>query len=439
VVSFILGRERFSGTRTEHLFSEEAVRKPTYGELEQRIQDLEQRISEQDRNQRQIQEAQRMQAIATLAGGIAHQFNNALASISLSIDLIRMDLPEDDPLLSHIKKMRSSTERMAHLTSQLLAYAEGGRYQTRLISMHEFVRNALPAITPDLDSSVHLDTNLPPDTLFVKADVTQLQMVLSALIHNAAEAMDRGGWIRVSTRNEVMGVKTVLGQDLAPGAYVCLAVEDNGQGMDEGTRKRIFEPFFTTKFHGRGLGLPAVYGIIKGHGGCVAVDSEPGKGTTVKIYLPAVEPSEKKPEIREHEPLKGAGTILIVEDDVSIMNVSRKLLERIGYRVLTAKTGREALRVSGQFKEKIDLAILDVVLPDMAGKEIYQHLLKGRPELKVLVCSGYSIDGPAQDILKAGAQGFIQKPFTLRELNRMLQEIQQQGGKTWGGSGSMGE
>ncbi len=410
--------------------------KPTYEELEQRIReleqrtrDLEQRLSEQDRSQKQIQEGQRMQAIATLAGGIAHQFNNALASISLSMDLIRMDLPKDDPLLGHIRKMRSSMERMANLTSQLLAYAEGGRYQTRLLSMHDFVRDALPSVLHGLGPSVHVDTDLPPDTLSVKADVTQLQMVLSAVIHNAAEAMDGGGWIRVSIRNEVMGEKSAALHDLAPGVYVCLAVEDNGKGMPDEIRKRIFEPFFTTKFHGRGLGLPAVYGIIKGHSGCVLVDSEAGKGTKVKIYLPAVEAREKKPEVKEIEPLKGAGTVLIVEDEGSIMNISRKLLERIGYRVLTAKTGRDALRVCAAFKGKIDLAILDVVLPDLAGTEIYRSLVKERPDLKVLVCSGYSIDGPAQDILRAGAQGFIQKPFPFRELNRMLQEILHQDAK----------
>jgi CheY-like chemotaxis protein len=319
--------------------------------------------------------------------------------------------------------MKSSTERMTHLTSQLLAYAEGGRYQTRIISTHQFVRNALPAVIHDLDSSVHVDTDLPPDTLSVRADVTQMQMVLSAVIHNAAESMESGGWIRVTTRNEIVGENSIIGQDLAPGPYVCLSIEDNGKGMDEEIRKRVFEPFFTTKFHGRGLGMPAVYGIIKGHDGYVAVDSEPGKGTHVRIYLPAVETKEKKPEVREREPLKGAGTVLLIEDEALIMDVSRKVLERIGYRVLQARTGKEALRVCGSFQGKIDLAILDVVLPDMGGKEIYQNLLKERPALKVLVCSGYSVDGPAQDILQAGAQGFIQKPFSLLELNRMLQDI----------------
>jgi CheY-like chemotaxis protein len=248
-------------------------------------------------------------------------------------------------------------------------------------------------------------------------------MVLSAVVHNAAESMESGGWIRVTIRNEIVGENATIGQDLVPGPYVCLSIEDNGKGMDEEIRKRVFEPFFTTKFHGRGLGMPAVYGIIKGHDGYVAVDSEPGKGTHVRIYLPAVETKEKKPEVREREPLKGAGTVLLVEDEALIMDVSRKVLERIGYRVLQARTGKEALRVCGSFREKIDLAILDVVLPDMGGKEIYQSLMNERPGLKVLVCSGYSVDGPAQDILQAGAEGFIQKPFSLLDLNRMLQDI----------------
>jgi two-component system, cell cycle sensor histidine kinase and response regulator CckA len=400
------------------------VNKPSYRELEQRIRDLEQQVSERDKIQVRLQEAQKMQAVATLAGGIAHQFNNALASISLCIELICMDLPEDDPLLDHIQKMKTSTERMANLTSQLLAYAEGGRYQTRVISVHDFVREALPSVTHNLYPSVNVDTDLPPDTLRVKADVTQMQMVLSAVIHNAAEAMDGGGWIRVRTRNQVVSESSsehLL--DLAPGVYVCLSVEDNGKGMDEETRKRIFEPFFTTKFHGRGLGMPAVYGIVKGHKGCVLVDSAPGKGTCVRIYLPAVELGERPLEVREAAPMKGAGTVLLVEDEELIVEVGKELLERIGYRVLTAETGKEALETASAFQGKIDLVILDVILPDMGGRDIYENLVKVRPGLKVLVCSGFSLEGPAQEILDSGAEGFIQKPFSLSDLNRHLNEI----------------
>lgn len=379
---------------------------------------------DKERIQTRLQEAQKMQAIATLAGGIAHQFNNALASISLSIDMIQMDLVENASFMGQAKKMKASVERMANLTSQLLAYAEGGRYHTRIITTHEFVREALPSVTHDLDPSMHVDTDLPPDTLCVRGDVTQLQMVLSALIHNSAEAIDGEGWIRVSTRNEIIDEKSPgRPQDLAPGTYVCLSVEDNGKGMDEKTLKRIFEPFFTTKFQGRGLGMPAVYGIVKGHDGCVAVDTKPGKGTRVRVYLPAVEPTEKRLEIREEGPLKGAGTVLLIEDEEMIMEVSRELLERVGYRVLTARTGKEALKISSGFGEKIDLVILDVVLPDLGGKEIYHKLLERRPDLKVLVCSGFSVEGPAQEILDAGAQGFIQKPFSLNDLSRKLNDI----------------
>jgi len=374
--------------------------------------------------QLRFQEAQRLQAIATLAGGISHQFNNALASISLSIELICMDLPQGHPLLGHILKMKVSTEKMANLTSQLLAFAEGGRYQTKLIPMADFVKQVLPSVTRDLHPSVKLSTELSPDTLPVKADVTQMQMVLTAVINNSVEAMDGGGSIVVSTANELFpkaGTDTILGSE--PGPYVCLLVQDNGKGMDEETRDRIFEPFFTTKFHGRGLGMPAVYGIIRGHRGFVQVDSELGKGTCVRIYLPAAEPEERTPEISEAEPLKGAWTVLLVEDEDVIVDVGKKLLERIGYHVLTAGNGKQALEISSSYRGKIDLVILDVVLPDMRGLDIYQQLVASRPNLKVLVSSGFSEKGPVQEILRAGAEGFIQKPFLLSDLSRRLQEI----------------
>ena len=384
------------------------------------------KTAEEDREKKEMrqQEARKMQAVETLAGGIAHQFNNALASLSLSIELIGMDLPENHPFLRHIQKMKSSTERMAHLTGQLLAYAEGGRYHIKTISIIDFVREVLPSVTRDLYPSVSLELDLAPDTQHVKADVNQIQMALSAVIHNAAEATDGAGWIRVRTRNEPFPENSSdTPPNLAPGPYVCLTVEDNGRGMNEETRKRIFEPFFTTKLHGRGLGLAAVHGIIRGHKGCVLVDSEPGKGTCVKIYLPAAEAGERPLEVREGPVPKGAGTVLLIEDEEMILGLGKELLERLGYHVLTAMSGKEALEISSGFPGKIDLTILDVVLPDMGGREIYNHLMKERPGLKVLVCSGFSVQGPAQEILDAGAQGFLQKPFSLNDLNRQLGEI----------------
>ncbi|MBN1101870.1 MAG: response regulator, partial [Deltaproteobacteria bacterium] len=384
---------------------------------------------EKEKMQARLEDARKMEAVATLAGGIAHQFNNALASISLNLDLLQMNAGEGKDTSGMVKHMRVSTQRMAQLTSQLLAYAQGGKYQVRVLSLSDLVRETLPSVSHTLEPAVHIDTDLPPDVQAVEADLVQMQMVLSAILSNASEAIEGEGHVRISTRNEYLDEETAGAcPDIGPGRYVSLTIEDNGKGMDEETRGRVFEPFFTTKFQGRGLGMPAVYGIVRNHGGCVLVESMIGKGTTVRVYLPAVEPAKVKPGIRRAEPSRGAGTILLVEDEEMIMEVSRALLEKLGYRVLAAENGKEAVRIATSLEESIDLAVLDVILPDMAGKEVYRCLLEARPGLKVIVCSGYSQEGPAQEILDAGAQGFLQKPFSLDVLMEKLREVMKEGG-----------
>jgi CheY-like chemotaxis protein len=221
------------------------------------------------------------------------------------------------------------------------------------------------------------------------------------------------------------------GQDhpcLEAGKYVCLVVTDNGKGMDEATQRRLFEPFFTTKVQGRGLGMAAVYGIVKNHDGWIAVKSTVGIGTEVKIFLPALDALPSQKDDSDRQVVKGQGTILVIEDEEPVMNVSQAMLERLGYRVLQARSGNEAVTIADHFDGNIDLAILDVGLPDMAGDEVYPHLKAVRPELKVLVCSGYAIDGPAQKILDRGGQGFIQKPFLFATLSEKVKEVLEEKG-----------
>ncbi|MCJ7680644.1 MAG: response regulator, partial [Candidatus Aminicenantes bacterium] len=208
---------------------------------------------------------------------------------------------------------------------------------------------------------------------------------------------------------------------------VCLTIEDDGKGMDEETRSGIFEPFFTTKFQGRGMGMAAVYGIVKNHDGFIYVDSELGKGTVVRIYLPAIEAKEEvKKEVvlgPTIELAMGEGTILVIEDEEVLVELFRKILEILGYRVLEAKTGKEAVELAKTFDGQIDLALLDIKLPDMDGGRVYPLIMEARPDMKVIVCSGYSIDGPAQAILDAGAEGFIQKPFLIAPFAEKLKEV----------------
>jgi PAS domain S-box-containing protein len=248
-------------------------------------------ITERKRLEEQLLDSHKMKAITTLAGGVAHEFNNALTTIIGYIQLLEMSLPDNKTALEYIEEMKAPSHRMANLTKQLLAYARGGKYQAKVISLSDFVEDTLLIITPNIDPSIRLETDLPKDIFSVKVDSTQMQMVVSAVVSNSEEAIEGEGCIRIITRNEEIDEAFAKSHPvLNPGRHVCLSVEDNGKGMDKETVSKIFDPFFTTKFQGRGLGMAAVYGIIRNHDGWISIDSEPGRGTVVRIYLPAFEP-----------------------------------------------------------------------------------------------------------------------------------------------------
>ena len=379
-------------------------------------------ITQQKELEWRLRQAQKMESIAKLAGGIAHQFNNALFVIVATTDLLEMQVPKEEITSEYFDSIKKSTARMTQLTRQLLAYARGGKYEVKDISLSVLVRKTLPLLQHTLDPSISVETSLPGDILKTKGDLTQLVMVVSILLSNAVEAIESEGHIKIACRNELItreDAKAFPG--LSPGPHVSLTVEDNGRGMDKETKNRAFEPFFTTKLLGRGLGLAAAYGIVKNHGGWISIESQMGRGTSVRIYLPAVhEIKETKAQRVHKEPLKVTGTILLIEDEVAVIAALRKLLERLGYHVLEAKTGKEAIRLARAYDGAIDLAILDVFLPDMNGNKVYPLLKEFRPDLKVLVFSGYSLDGPAQEILDAGAHGFLQKPVSIEVLSEKL-------------------
>jgi len=381
-------------------------------------------ITAQQRLEAQLQRTQKMEAIATLAGGVAHEFNNALTGIMGNIELLKMNLSEDERQDKYFERMKRSSHRMSRLTDQLLAYAEGGKYQPKNMRLDDFVIETLPILQYDLSPEVRVETHFPKDISYIKADNAQMQMVLSAILANSNEATEEEGLIRITAGNKDVGedlAKQYPG--LKPGRYVCLTIEDGGKGMDKETRTGIFEPFFTTKFQGRGMGMAAVYGIVKNHGGWIYVNSELGKGTVVQIYLPAVEAVAAKPKKATAEVARGSGTILMIEDEDVVIEVTQAMLEMLGYRVLVAKTGKDAIHITETFDGQIDLALLDIKLPDMEGGKVYPLIMGSRPSLKVIVFSGYAIDGPARKILDAGAQDFIQKPFSLATLSEKLKEV----------------
>jgi len=379
--------------------------------------------------EQQLSQAQKIEAIATLAGGMAHNFNNALTPIMGNVDLLQMQHGEDEKTMKCLKDMKTSGLRMARLTSQLLAYAKGGKYNPQALSLSDFVNATLPLTRANLDPAVRVETDLPLDIMSVRADETQMQMVLSAIVANSNEAMEGPGRIRISTKNMDLDQEAIKDYpDLKPGPYVCLSVEDDGKGMDEETRNRIFDPFFTTHFMGRGLGMASVYGIIKNYDGTIIVESEEmGKGTTIRIYLPAIEAKEeiKKEEVPGPavELAMGEGTILVIEDEESVMMIIRQILERLDYQILEAETGKKAIELAETFDGQIDLALLDIKLPDMTGDKVYPLIMAARPNLKVIVCSGYDIEGLPQGILDAGAEGFIKKPFSVAAFADKLKEV----------------
>jgi len=364
-------------------------------------------------------------AISTLASGIAHEFNNALAGITGSIELLRMELSGNEQVEKYGEVIMASAQRMTATTKQLLAYSRQGKYREETLSLSDVTKNLLPVLRRSINPSIRIDTNLSRTIPLVMADNTQIQMILSSVLANASEASDTTGSIMISTQ-EVMVDATgpIINPEVQPGRYVCLTIEDQGKGMDRETRNRIFEPFFSTKFQGRGLGMAAVYGIVKNHGGWIHVESQPSRGTQVAIYLPAVEAAGiKKEKIPETTSAMGTETILIIEDKSIVRDISRAMLEKLGFHVLEARTGKEAIEIAETYPGDIDLALLDIILPDMGGDTIFPRIKRSRPDLKIVICSGYEIDGPVQDLLDAGAEDFIRKPFTFATLSAVVMAL----------------
>jgi len=367
-----------------------------------------------------------MDAISTLAGGIAHQFNNILSGITGNTELLQMEYEGDNKIKKYSERLFGLTRRMTRLTSQLLAYARGGKYMEKHLSVGDLVKETLPLIKHSMNQSVRVVMNLEKDIPIIKADATQLQMVFYAVMSNASEAIEESGSIRVALQKKDVDDKyAILHPGLKVGQYVQLTVEDDGKGLDQETKERIFDPFFSTKLQGRGLGMAASYGIIINHGGWIEIDSEPGKGAIVSIYLPVSANTEEvllREEKEIAENFKGEGTILIIDDEEVVLATSRLALEHLGYKVLSANTGMEAISIVETAGEDIDLAILDIGLPDISGDKVCQKIQELRPNIKVVVSTGYMVEDITDD-MKIKAQGFIQKPFSMSKMAIKLKEV----------------
>ena len=394
--------------------------------------------------QEQMLHSKKMEAIGTLAGGIAHDFNNLLMGIQGNVSLMLMDLDTGNPHYERLRNIEQQIRRGADLTRQLLGFARGGKYEVKPTDLNGLIRNQC-RMFGRTKKEITIHEIAEKDLWVVAVDQGQIEQVLLNLYVNASQAMPGGGELFVQTENVVLDKGHVQPFDLAAGKYVKISVTDTGVGIDENVLERIFDPFFTTRAIGKGtgLGLASAYGIIKNHGGIIDVHSEKGKGSTFNIYLPATqsEISDQKSETGE-DVRTGDETILLVDDEDMIVDVGEDMLSAMGYKALIARSGKEAIEIVGKANRAKpmeegeegqtprsampfapDLVILDMIMPDMGGGETFDRLKEIDPDIKVLLSSGYSINGEATEILDRGCSGFIQKPFDIKELSLRIREV----------------
>ncbi len=381
-------------------------------------------ISQIVKLEKQLNQAQKLEAVGTLAGGIAHDFNNLMMGILGYASLMMLDIDECHPHYEKLKAIETQVQSGANLTRQLLGIARTGRYEVKPTDLNELLHKTASLFgRTKKEIRIHEKYEASPWT--VDCDRGQIEQVLLNLFVNAWQAMPGGGEIYLETRNVSLDESYAKPFSVVQGRYVKISVTDTGVGMDEKTRERIFDPFFTTKEMGRGtgLGLASVYGIVKGHAGIINVYSEKGHGTTFNICIPA----SNTELIGEAEPsrniITGNETVLIVDDEPTILDVAVEMLKGLGYQVLAAGNGRQAIEIYEANQGKIDLVILDMIMPDMGGGETYLALKSITPGVKVILSSGYSINGEAKTIMDQGVNAFLQKPFTMADLARKIRDV----------------
>ncbi|MFN2269028.1 MAG: PocR ligand-binding domain-containing protein [Desulfonatronovibrio sp.] len=379
----------------------------------------------QKKMQGQLVQAQKMESVGMLAGGIAHDFNNLLHAISGNIHLLSKDKLEDDPDIKRIKSINKSIERAGQLVSKLLIFSRKAETHRKKLDLNREVKEASAILERTIPRMISIELKLSNDNPLINADAVQVEQVILNLGSNAADAMPDGGRMLIETKKVHVDKDRYLG--LAPGDYAALSVSDTGEGMDKETTQKIYEPFFTTKEAGQGtgLGLASVYGVVKAHNGHITCYSEPDQGTIFTTYWPAISGSEAVENVQdmEREPVKGSETILIVDDEEEIREITKEILESWGYDVLSADSGERALKIYEQQAKDIDLVIMDLNMPGMGGSQCLQLLLEQDPLIRILISSGYSANGQAGKALDAGASGFIGKPYQLKELIRKVREI----------------
>jgi two-component system cell cycle sensor histidine kinase/response regulator CckA len=396
-------------------------------EVEQVLEIIAEDVTERRALEDQFRQAQKMEAVGRLAGGVAHDFNNLLMVISGYTEVLLEELRSQDDLLNKAQAIQQAADRATMLTRQLLAFSRKQLLELKVVDVNAIVSDMERLLRPLIGETIELSTHLRPDVGHTRADAGQLEQVIMNLVVNARDAMPTGGKIVIQTERVDLDPRRREHSLIPPGTYVLLSVSDTGAGMDKETQSRIFEPFFTTKEKGKGtgLGLSTVYGIVKQSGGFIFAHSEMGQGTNFRIYLPRVE------DAAEHNgPVKsvaqaagGSETVLLVEDEESVRQLVRDTLASKGYHVIEAPNGEAGLKISHEHRGNIEVLITDVVMPGMGGRELAKRVAAERPDIKVLFLSGYTEDAIIHEGVLEPGTAFLQKPFTLQMLSRKVREV----------------
>ncbi len=406
-------------------------RRGTFAIVFKDISERKRSESERRKLEAQFQYAQKLESLGVLAGGIAHDFNNLLMAILGNADLALMELSNVSPARNSVVEIERASRRASELCRQMLAYSGKGRFVVEKIDLSDLVNEMAHMLEVSIFKKIRLRYNFPEDLPPVDADPAQIRQIVMNLIVNASDAIgDREGAIAITTGllqcdSEYLAESFLRGE-VQEGVYVFIEVEDTGCGMDNETVARIFDPFFTTKATGRGLGMAAILGIVRGHNGAIMVDSRPGEGTKIRVLFPAaagMAASKASKDAESGERVTASGTVMIVDDEEMVRNVGRRMLERGGFSVLTAADGKEAIEIFRERGEEIDCVILDMTMPQMSGEEVFSQLRLIRQDVPVILSSGYSEEKLAQNLLVAGLSGFIQKPYKLKHLMDMLHRV----------------
>jgi two-component system cell cycle sensor histidine kinase/response regulator CckA len=391
-------------------------------------------VEDRTRLEEQLRQTQKLESLGVLAGGVAHDFNNLLVGILGNASLAMETLSPNNPARPMLNDVVSASETAAHLTKQLLAYAGKGRFVVDMVDLSDLVRQISSLIQVSIPKNVQLRLELQNRLPCVEADLTQLQQLVMNLVINGAEAIQEGrtGTVIVVTGTQDVDehyVEAVLAPaQIAPGKYVTLEVHDSGAGMSEDVISRIFDPFFTTKFMGRGLGLAAALGIVRGHKGAIKVYSTPGQGTTMKVLFPAAVEGVPTISAQQPEPERtGSETVLVVDDETVVRRTAKSMLERYGYSVIVAENGQEGLDLFRVLAEKVSVVLLDMTMPVMSGEEAFRQMKSIKPEVRVILSSGYNEVEAVRRFTGKGLAGFLQKPYSAATLAQKVRAVIEQG------------